>query len=201
MSERIKFYSATGDDGTTSLLGEGRVKKYHPRPQAYGTVDEAQAALGVARASMRDAEAAEVVLQAQRDLYNLMAELAAPRETADRFRVIDAGRVKWLEEQTDRFGEQLDLPREFTVSGSSLPGAYLDLARAIVRRAERKVVQLFDERLIDNRELIRYLNRLSALCFVLSRYEDGLSGDRAVTLAKTTSRKRTRARDADRAAK
>lgn len=184
MSETVKFYSATGDDGTTSLLGEGRVKKYHPRPEAYGTVDEAQAALGVARASMRDAGAAEVVLQTQRDLYHLMAELAATREAASRFRVIDAGKVRWLEDQTDLYGAKIHLPREFTVSGTSPSGAYLDLARTIVRRAERLVVRLFDERMIDNRELIRYLNRLSALCFVLSRYEDAVEGAGPVTLAK-----------------
>ncbi len=184
MSEPIKFYSTTGDDGTTGLLGEGRVQKYHPRPEAYGTVDEAQAALGVARAAMRDREAAGVVLLAQRDLYHLMAELAATKEVAPQFRAINSERVKWLEEQTDRFGDQLTLPREFTVGGDSLPGAYLDLARTVVRRAERLVVRLFDERLIENRDLMRYLNRLSALCFVLSRYEDALSGQSVVTLAK-----------------
>lgn len=183
MSETVKFYSATGDDGTTSLLGEGRVKKYHPRPEAYGTVDEAQAALGVARAAMQDAGAAEVVLQAQRDLYQLMAELAATKDAASKFRAIDGDRVKWLEDQTDLYGARLHLPREFTLSGASPSGAYLDLARAIVRRAERQVVRLFDERMIDNRELLRYLNRLSSLCFVLSRYEDTVGGG-SVTLAR-----------------
>ncbi|MGB4675777.1 MAG: ATP:cob(I)alamin adenosyltransferase, partial [Aggregatilineales bacterium] len=71
MSDDVKFYTAKGDDGTTGLLGKGRVKKYHPRPAACGDVDEAQAALGVARAAMLDPEAAAVVLQAQRDLYHL----------------------------------------------------------------------------------------------------------------------------------
>ncbi len=186
---RLKYYSSAGDDGTTGLLGEGRVKKYHPRPEAYGTVDEAQAALAVARAAMKDQAAAEVILQTQRDLYHLMAELAATRETAPQFRVIDPARVTWLEEQTDRFGDQLSLPKEFTLSGDSLSGAYLELARAIVRRAERQAVRLFDDGLIENRELMRYLNRLSALCFVLSRYEDAVSGQSAIRLAKTDRRR------------
>jgi cob(I)alamin adenosyltransferase len=181
----LKFYTATGDDGTTGLLGEGRVKKYHPQPEAYGTVDEAQAALGVARAAMADREAGQIVLESQRDLYHLMAELAATKEAAPRFRKIDPARVAWLEVQTDHYGAQITLPPEFVIGGDSVPGAALDLARTVIRRAERLVVQLYDEGLIENVELIRYLNRLSSLAFVLARYEDALSGQSTVRLAKT----------------
>lgn len=190
MTNSLKFYTATGDDGTTGLLGKGRVKKYHARPEAYGTVDEAQAALGIARAAMRDTQAAMIILQVQRDLYDLMAELAATRDAAAQFRVIGGEQVQWLEQQTDRFGEALTLPAEFTVSGETLSGAYLDLARSITRRAERIVVRLFDDGHIENRDLIRYLNRLSSLLFVLSRLEDTRDGEGAATLAKTTARKR-----------
>ena len=184
MSTPIKFYTGVGDDGTTGLLGEGRVKKYDPQPDAYGVVDEAQAALGVARAAMTDADAAADVLQTQRDLYQLMAEMAATKEAAAQFRAIDAAKVTWLEERTDYYGSKITLPREFTVSGDTLAGAFLDLARTIVRRAERLAVKLVDDGLLENREIIRYLNRLSALCFVLSRYEDARSGKSGVTLAK-----------------
>ncbi len=184
MTGETKFYSTMGDDGTTGLLGEGRVKKYHPRPEAFGAVDEAQAALGVARAAMQDREAAEVVLQVQRDLYHLMAEMAATREAAPKFRKINAECVHWIEAQTDAYGKRLSLPPEFTVSGYTSAGAALDLARTVVRRAERQTVRLFDEGMIDNRELIRYLNRLSALLFVLSRHEDSLGGQGDITLAK-----------------
>jgi cob(I)alamin adenosyltransferase len=189
MAAPMKYYTTTGDDGTTGLLGEGRVKKYHPRPDAYGTVDEAQAALGVARAAMQDRAAAEVILQVQRDLYHLMAELAATKDAAAQFRRIDAARVAWLGAQTDLFGDQLTLPREFTVTGDSLSGAYLDLARAIVRRAERLIVKMADDALIENRDLLRYLNRLSALCFVLSRREDALSGQGVAKLSKVAAPK------------
>lgn len=180
----IKYYTTTGDDGTTGLLGDERVKKYHPRPSAYGDVDEAQAALGVARAAMRGREAADVVLRVQRDLYHLMAELAATKAAAPRFRVIGAEHVRWLEEQTDAYGAQISLPKEFTVSGDTPAGAYLDLARTIVRRAERGVVRLYDENLIENIELIRYLNRLSSLCYVLSRFEDALGGQSDAKISK-----------------
>ncbi len=184
MSKPVKYYTTEGDDGTTGLLGKGRVKKYHPRPESYGDVDEAQAAMGVARALMQDAGAAAAVLQAQRDLYHLMAELAATKEAAPQFRRIDAARVAWLEEQTDTYGARLNLPPAFTISGDSLPGAALDLARTVVRRAERRVVRLLDEGYVENPELVRYLNRLSSLLYVLARYEDALSGQSAVTLAK-----------------
>jgi cob(I)alamin adenosyltransferase len=180
----MKYYTTDGDDGMTGLLGGGRVPKHHPQPEAFGAVDEASAALGAARAVMQDREAAGIVLQAQRDLYHLMAELAATPEAAPRFRRIDAERVAWLEAQTDAYGARIPPFDEFVTPGDSLPGALLDLARAIVRRAERRVVRLRDDGLIANNELIRYLNRLSSLCFVLARHEDALSGAAHPTLAK-----------------
>ncbi len=184
MTDVNKPYTTTGDDGSTDLLGGERVKKYHPRPAAYGDVDEAQAALGLARALMQDVEAAAVVRQVQRDLYHLMAELAATKEAAPRFRKIDAGRVAWLEEQTDAYSSRVAWPKDFVVSGDSVAGAALDMARTVVRRAERGVVRLYDEGTIENPELLRYLNRLSSLCFALARYEDALGGQSSTTLAK-----------------
>lgn len=179
----FRWYTATGDDGTTSLLGGQRVSKAHRQPEAYGTVDEASAALGLARALATRPEVKEALLIAQRDLYGMMAELAATPTAAPGFRAIDAGRVVWLDETTGYFGERVSMPREFVVSGDSPAGAALDLARTIVRRAERLVVRLYDEESCANREIIRYLNRLSSLCFVLARYEDA-QGGKGVTLAK-----------------
>src|SRR5688500_3994121 len=104
-----KFYTTTGDDGTTGLLGEGRVKKHHPRPEAYGAVDEAQTAIGMARAMLRDDEQINAaLLQTQRELYHVMAELAATRAAAPKFRVINADHIKWLEETTDQYGAKLE---------------------------------------------------------------------------------------------
>lgn len=179
-----QLYTRSGDDGFTGLLGEGRVAKYMPQPEAYGTVDEASAAMGIARAAAASERSRELLLVAQRDLYKMMAELAATQQTASQFRSIDAARVAWLESETDAVTALIELPRAFVVPGDSLSGAYLDLARTIVRRAERIVVRLVHDGLVDNVELVRYLNRLSSLLFVLSLYESALAGVKQITLAK-----------------
>ncbi|HEY3341888.1 MAG TPA: ATP:cob(I)alamin adenosyltransferase, partial [Anaerolineae bacterium] len=100
------------------------------------------------------------------------------------FRTIDEARVNWLEEQTNDLTAQVQLPREFVIPGDSLPSAYLSLARAMVRRAERLVVHLLHDGIIENIQLVRYLNRLSSLLFVLQLYEDTLAGQGSVTLAR-----------------
>jgi cob(I)alamin adenosyltransferase len=181
-----QLYTRTGDDGFTGLLGEGRVAKYMPQPEAYGTVDEANAVLGIARASAQSERTKQLLLTAQRDLYKMMAELAATQQTAAQFRSIDDAKVKWVETETDAITAMIQLPKEFVVPGDSLVGAHLDLARTVIRRAERIVVHLVHDGLVENMELVRYLNRLSSLLFVLSLYESALAGVQNVTLAKTT---------------
>ena len=172
----MTFYTSKGDDGTTNLLGEGRVAKYHARIEAVGTLDESSAALGLARAQCLDPRSGPILLEAQRDLYKLMAEVAATLENAQRFHFIDAGRVIWLEQQTDALSEVVEMPKEFILPGDSLAGAALSLARAIIRRAERRVVELYDEQEVVNPDLQRYLNRLSSLCFVLELLENKAAG-------------------------
>ena len=179
----MSFYTSRGDDGTTNVLGEGRVPKYHVRIEAVGTLDESTAALGLARAQCQDPRSSGILLDAQRDLYKLMAEVAATPENAEKFRFIDANRVAWLEEQTDALSKLVEMPKEFILPGDSLAGAALSLARAIIRRAERRVVELFDADEIKNPELQRYLNRLSSLCFVLELLENKAAGHKT-TLAK-----------------
>lgn len=179
-----KFYTRTGDDGYTGLLGEGRVPKHHPVPEAVGAVDEATAALGIGRAACQAAQSGTTLLAVQRDLYHLMAELAATPENVSQFRKIDAERVSWLERQTDLISEQVQLPREFIVPGDSPAGAALALARTIVRRAERRVAHLIHDGEVVNIELLRYLNRLSSLCFVMELLENQAAGASAPTLAK-----------------
>ncbi len=179
-----KMYTAAGDDGYTGLLGEGRTPKYAPRIEAVGSVDEATAALGMARAACRSEGCQELLLAIQRDLYHLMAELAATPENAARFRQVDAGRVAWLEEQTDALAKRIAAPDEFIVPGDSPAGAVLDLSRTIVRRAERRVAYLLHQNEIENPELLRYLNRLSSLCFALELLENQASGRPSPTLAR-----------------
>lgn len=179
-----KFYTQTGDDGYTGLLGDERVAKYSPRMEAIGALDEATAALGLVRALCRAPATGTILLEVQRHLYHIMAETAATTENASRFRVIDSQHVTWLEEQTDSISSQVNLPNEFIIAGDSVAGGALALARTIVRRAERRVAQLVHSGQLENRQLLRYLNRLSSLCFVLELYENQNDGQSAPTLAK-----------------
>lgn len=182
---RMSFYTTKGDDGTTGLIGEGRVPKYHNRLEALGALDEASASLGLARAQTSVPQTAPILLDAQRDLYKLMAEVAATPENAQRFRAIDAARVTWLEEQTDAISQVIEMPREFILPGDTPGGAALSMARAIIRRAERRVVALFYTGEVTNPDLQRYLNRLSSLCFVLELRENQSAG-KSTSLAKET---------------
>ena len=178
-----RYYSRTGDDGYTGVLGEGRLPKSHPRLEALGSIDEASAALGLVRAVSQSPQTTELLLAIQRDLYTVMVEVAASPENAPRFRFINADRVTWLEQQIDLISTTLELPREFTVSGNTMTGAALDLARTIVRRAERRLTELLHQEEIVNAELLRYINRLSSLCYVLEGAEDAAAG-KGYTLAK-----------------
>lgn len=161
------FFSGKGDDGTTGWLGEGRLPKYDLRIETLGAVDESTAALGLARSLMGDTPEGRLVLQVQRNLYHLMAELAAAPENAEKFRKIEDETVKELEEHIERLEKEVRSPGEFIVSGDSQAGAAMALSRTIVRRAERRVVELYDRGMITNPYLSAYLNRLSSLCFVL----------------------------------
>jgi cob(I)alamin adenosyltransferase len=113
-----------------------------------------------------------------------MAEVATTAEGAERFRTIDANHVEWLEVQIEKFGSDFDVPRGFVLGGDTTPGAALDLARTVVRRAERMVAELQDKGELSNPYLLQYLNRLSSLCFVLLLWEDHEGGVDHTTRAK-----------------
>jgi len=182
-----KLYTSTGDDGYTGLLGEGRVPKYHPRTEAVGVLDESSAAIGLARALSQVETSAELLLEAQRNLYKIMAEISATPENAASFHSITPEIVSKLEEQIDLLSDRIEIPREFIVPGDTQPGAALALARSIVRRAERQVARLLHDHEIDNGEILRYLNRLSSLCFILELIEGQTAGSDKPTLAKQES--------------
>jgi cob(I)alamin adenosyltransferase len=177
------FYTRTGDDGSTGLLGEGRLPKYHPRIETLGALDEASAALGLARALCQTPQIKPILMDIQRDLYAMMAEIAATPENADHFSTLSPPRIQWLEIQTDHLSTKAHVPTEFILPGDSLSGAALALTRTIVRRAERRVAELLDTGEIKNPILLQYLNRLSSLCFVLELVENQSAG-RDTTLAK-----------------
>jgi cob(I)alamin adenosyltransferase len=179
-----KLYTRTGDDGFAGRLGEGRLPKNDPLFEAIGAVDEATAAIGLARVTSNTTHTKSLLLDTQKDLYYLMAELSATKENAERFRKIDDTRVCWLEEQTDALQAQVNLPEEFIVPGDSIAGAHMAIARTLVRRAERQVAGLYNSGVIENVDLLRYLNRLSSLCFILELFENEISGKSQPTLAK-----------------
>jgi cob(I)alamin adenosyltransferase len=179
-----ELYTGRGDDGFTGLLGPERVPKHDLRPEAYGTVDEVQAVLGVARASGCTQATAEVVLSIQKDLHRLMAELAGAGSEKSAFSGSitqeHVGRLEgWIAETEAR----VELPRAFVVPGDSKPGAFLHHARTVARRAERRVVHLAHEGFLPNDDLIRYLNRLSSLLFALACAEDQAVAGTAPSLA------------------
>ncbi len=165
------LYSRRGDDGTTGWLGKGRLPKHHPRIEALGAIDEANAALGLARALASQSQSVALIREVQRDLYALMSELAASPETVERFRSLKPDRLQWLEAQIEALSSRLTLPSEFILPGDTAASAALDLARTAVRRAERRLAALLEAKEIENPLLLQYLNRLSSLCFALELLE------------------------------
>jgi cob(I)alamin adenosyltransferase len=160
-----------GDNGYTGLLGEQRVPKYDPRPETFGTVDEATSALGLARASAQDQRVKDIIYRFQQDLYLLMGELATPPENYERIGLrMTAEHVQHLEEIAEQLKHEVDIPNRFIVPGDTPTGAALDFARTVIRRAERLAVKLLHDGTIQNGEVVRYLNRLSDAVFILARY-------------------------------
>ncbi len=166
----VKIYTKTGDDGTTGLFGGGRVKKTDPRVEAYGTVDELNSVLGLARSSSLDAWIDGELLRIQSELFVLGAELACVpgKESKMAMSLLTSEDSAALERAIDRAEEKLPPLKTFVLPGGSAQAAHLHAARTICRRAERAVLSLEDVR----SELIIYLNRLSDLLFMLARYEN-----------------------------
>jgi cob(I)alamin adenosyltransferase len=173
----VRIYTRGGDDGTTGLLYGGRVDKSDTRTEAYGTTDEAVAALGMARVFIADSLLADLVLRLQRDLFVVGAELATATENSHKLRPgstkVTAEMVDGLEEVIDDYVARIRMPEEFIVPGESRGSSFLDFARTVIRRAERQTVAMDREGLLSDREAVRYLNRLADLVFVLARYEEG----------------------------
>ena len=166
-----KVTTGTGDTGYTGLLGEQRVPKYDHRPDTFGTVDEATSALGLARAMTSDPKVKEIIYQIQQELYMLMGELATTPENYEKMGLsMTIEHVQHLEQVEEHLKREVEIPNKFIIPGDTPVGAALDLARAIIRRAERMAVKLLHDRVIQNGEVVRYLNRLSDLIFILARY-------------------------------
>jgi cob(I)alamin adenosyltransferase len=173
-----RIYTRKGDDGTTTLWYGGRVPKTDARTEAYGSIDEAGAALGVARSlcGPADAELASDLLRLQRELFVSGAELATAPEAEGRLedevsRITDS-MVDALEPLIDRYMDRVDLPPQFVIAGGTTLSAHLDVARTAIRRAERRVVALKDADGLASTAVLRYLNRASDLAFAMARAAD-----------------------------
>lgn len=196
-----------GDDGTTGLLyGGPRVRKDDPRTEAYGTIDEAVAALGLARAELGVrsqlgtlnpalASIAELVLRLQRELFVVGAELATTEAARDRLvdgqTRVSAAMVEDLTGLVVELEQRIEMPREFVVPGETRTSAALELARTVIRRAERRVVGLEPDGLQPGEHLLPYLNRLADLVWVLARTAEQAEA-RTSTPARTKRKDRSR---------
>ncbi len=172
----MKVYTKAGDDGTTGLFYGGRVQKDSPRPSAYGAVDEAQAAFGLARADAEpDSKLDVVLIGICHDLYVVMAELATLPENHDKLApgktLVTAEMVTALEALIDEITTLFEPPTAFVIPGANRVAAALDLARTIVRRAERESLAIGG----DGSHAVPYLNRLSDLAWVMARWQEGES--------------------------
>lgn len=173
---RERIYTKKGDDGTTGLFYGGRVAKDSELPTAYGTVDEAQAVMGLARAAAgAGSPMDEMLVPLMRDLYVLMAELATLPENRSKLQPgsssVTAEMVQNLESVIDELDQQFTHPTEFVVPGGDTVAAWLDLSRTVVRRAERHALRAAEPPSM----VVPYLNRLSDLLWTMARWREGTS--------------------------
>ena len=172
----MSIYTKRGDKGDTALQFGGRVSKADSRCEAYGATDAAVSAMGLARALCQNERVKEILLAVQREMFIVGAELATDpsqyRNLRAKFSVVTAEMVSGLERLIDEIDAQIDLPRAFIVPGGSPGSGALDLARSLLRTSERRVVALHEEGKLAITEVLRYLNRLSDLLFMLARLED-----------------------------
>jgi cob(I)alamin adenosyltransferase len=172
----MKIYTRKGDDGTTSLWYGGRVAKSDPRTEAYGSLDEAASALGVARSLATDERLRADILHLQDDLFVAGAELATAPEARARLEAgvskLEDGMVAWLEQAIDGYMEEVDLPPKFVIPGGTQLSAQLDVGRSVLRRAERRIVALGELEDLGDSAVVKYVNRASDLLFAMARFAD-----------------------------
>ena len=175
-SYRKRLYTKFGDSGETSLLYGGRVSKNDLHTEAYGITDEAVSAMGLARATSEDPRVKDVLRDLQRDLFTIAAELATEPDKYElfkqHFQPVTPQMVEGLESTIDSLEEDVEMPKVFILPGGSQASAAIDLARCIIRTAERRVVALKEAGQLTNDLIITYLNRVGDLLFVIARYQD-----------------------------
>lgn len=179
----MKIYTRKGDDGTTGLLYGGRVGKDDLRTQVYGTLDETVSALGLARAHGLVDKVAEIVTRVQREMFVVGAQLATAEGNQHKLEEgvskVSPDMTQRLEHDIDELLDEHPIPNEFILPGETASSAALDLARTVVRRAEREAVALDRADGIPDPEIMRYVNRVSDLLYALARYEEAERGRKA----------------------
>jgi cob(I)alamin adenosyltransferase len=169
----MRVSTKKGDTGETSLLRGERVSKHHLAIEAVGILDETNSLLGVARAYSREKRIKRIILQVQKHLFIIGSELSVPKGRAiPPKKIISETEVKWMERLIEDFEEALALPPGFVAFGQEKGSSHMDVARTSVRKAERVVVKLKSEDMIENSYILKYLNRLSDLMFVLACFEE-----------------------------
>ncbi len=175
-SYRKRIYTKFGDQGDTSLLYGGRVSKNNPHTEAYGITDEAVSAMGLARAVSEDQRVKDVLRDLQRELFTIAAELATEPDKYElfqqHFEPVTEEMVERLESTINALEQDVEMPNVFILPGGSPASAAIDLARCIIRTAERRVVALKEAEQLTNDLVITYLNRIGDLLFVVARYQD-----------------------------
>jgi cob(I)alamin adenosyltransferase len=169
-----------GDKGFTSLLGGRRVPKFHLRPETYGTVDELNSFLGMARAVSKDRVVRETLLTIQNHLFIIGSSLAlSGKDRALVRREVTQKEVDWLTRLSTDFEASLMPEPKFIIYGEAHASSILDVARAVSRRAERRVAEMKSKRMLSNPRILEYLNRLSDVLYLLARYEEKKAGVKA----------------------
>lgn len=172
-----KIYTKTGDDGTTGLVGGTRVKKFDARLEAYGTIDELNAAVGVIRSCDIPDTISSVLIEIQNRLFNIGSRLASDEKgdkITEKLSITEA-HIAFLEKAIDEMDKDLPKLRQFILPGGDLASAYCHVARTVCRRAERRILAFADSGTIQP-EIVKYINRLSDFLFVLARKMAAISG-------------------------
>jgi len=182
----MKIYTKTGDEGKTHLLFGDRISKADIRCEAYGTIDETVSTLGLARSFSKSQYVIKIIKNIQKELFIVGGELATDvskyKNLKKNFKVVTPDMVFNLEKMIDSLEEVVQLPKAFVIPGASPASAALDMARSVLRRAERIVVRIKEDDNLFNPVVLKYLNRLEDLLFMIARYEDRELGYEALNL-------------------
>jgi cob(I)alamin adenosyltransferase len=179
-----KFFTRSGDLGKTGFLGKGRLPKYDLRIETLGVLDELNAHIGVVRSMKITEDISDLLLRVQKDLFVLMGEVASDKTFSKQVHHIEENHVLWIEAQIEALSSEVERDHHaFIIPGDTRIGAFLDVARAVSRRAERRTVELADRGDFDNHFILKYINRLSSLLYILELHQNSVENQGQHTLA------------------